>query len=210
MKEQCNQIIDLCVKHVGDINMKRIKITENEYSKLTQELEFFDTMRNNLLTFSFTAVLAVLGVALGVEMNPISALICLIPFFLIIPFAARISYYRLASVHINSFLKVFDKKNMQFAIGADHVKENKCKHFKLIAWLINHEMVMLGVATCCIFYLKYGEVVENWQVVNYIIIIVPIILVLAVYIISDSTYVYKNLMNDFTVEWNNYSDNKMQ
>ena len=35
-------------------------ISEKEYDKLIKRLEFFDTMRNNLLTFSFTAVLAIL------------------------------------------------------------------------------------------------------------------------------------------------------
>lgn len=40
-------------------------IAEKEYDKLIKRLEFYDTMRNNLLTFFFTAVLAVLGVAMG-------------------------------------------------------------------------------------------------------------------------------------------------
>lgn len=45
-------------------------------------------------------------------MDSISAWICLIPFLLIIPFTACISYYRLASAHINSFLRKFGQKDM--------------------------------------------------------------------------------------------------
>jgi len=36
-----------------------VNISDVEYGKLVSRLEFHDTMRNNLLTFSFTAVLAI-------------------------------------------------------------------------------------------------------------------------------------------------------
>lgn len=32
---------------------------------------------------------------------------------------------------------------MKFEIGAETVKEGKCKHYNLIAWLVNHEMFFL-------------------------------------------------------------------
>lgn len=136
--------------------MREIRITEKEYDKLIKRVEFFDTMRNSLLTFSFTSVLTVLGVTLAIDMNSVSAWICLIPFLLIIPFSARISYYRLASAHINSFLKNFDRLDMQFEVGANVVKEGICKHFKLIAWLVNHEMVLLSI-----IYNKLKEILDE-------------------------------------------------
>mgnify|MGYP000531388920 FL=1 len=92
--------------------MKEILVTETEYNKLIQRLDFYDSTRNNLLTFSFTSVLTVLGVALAMNLDEISSWICLIPFLLIIPFSARIAYYRLATAHINSFLKNFCKEKM--------------------------------------------------------------------------------------------------
>lgn len=168
--------------------MKKIEITEKEHNILTQRLEFFDTVRNNLLTFSFTSVLAVLGVALAMELDRISVWICLTPFFLIIPFSARISYYRLASAHINSFLRKFRKEDMQFSIGSEVVSEGICKHYTIIAWLVNHEMVLLGMATTCIFYLKYVLCVETWTKWNYVSLVIPIMLNVFVFIISDSTY----------------------
>lgn len=138
------------------------KIDNIEYDKLIKRLEFFDTMRNNLLTFSFTAVLAVLGIALQMEMDSVCSWICLIPYFLIIPFSARISYYRVASAHINSFLRVFASDRMQFEIGTTTVKEKNCAHFGVIAWLVNHEMVLLGVACSCLFYFKYIPNIKAW------------------------------------------------
>lgn len=76
----------------------KIRITDEEYSKIIEKLKFFDTTRNTLLTFSFTAVLAVLGIAISTDVSEMNPWICLIPFFLIIPFSARISYYRLGLV----------------------------------------------------------------------------------------------------------------
>ena len=44
---------------------------------------------------------------------------------------------------------------MQFELGTNIVREGICKHYKLIAWLINHEMVLLSIATSLTFYLAY-------------------------------------------------------
>lgn len=184
--------------------MREIRITDKEYDKLIKRLEFFDTMRNNLLTFSFTSVLTVLGVALAIDMDSISAWICLIPFLLIIPFTARISYYRLASAHINSFLRKFGKLDMRFELGTNIVKEGICKHFKLIAWLINHEMVLLSIATSCTFYLTYISSISTWNFYNYISLVIPVLLTALVFAIADSTYSYKKMMDDFSDKWEQY------
>ncbi len=183
-------------------------VSDKEYDKLIKQLEFFDTTRNNLLTFSFTAVLAILGVALTIDMNSISAWLCLIPFFLIIPFAARITYYRLASAHINSFLRKFAKEDMQFEIGTRVVTEDGCKLYPQIAWLINHEMVLLSAATSCIFYLKYVTSIENWTYLNLIGLVVPAFLSTLVYLISHSTHSYRKLMISFEEKWDSYSEHE--
>ena len=185
-----------------------ILVTNKEYDKLIKRLEFFDTMRNNLLTFSFTAVLTILGVALAMDMNSISAWLCLIPFCLIVPFSARIAYCRLASAHINSFLRQFAAEKMQFEIGTCIVIENSCNFYHQIAWLINHEMVLLGVATSCIFYVKYIPSIKTWSCYNCVGLNVPVILTTIVYLISNSTYNYKNLIDNFEKEWNAYSKNQ--
>lgn len=183
-----------------------ITITEKEYEKLVKRLEFYDTMRNNLLTFSFTVTLAVLGIAIAESMDTNSSWMCLVPFFLIIPFAARISYYRLASAHINSFLRKFAPTFMNFEIGAHTVSEERCKHYKLIAWLVNHEMFCLGMATTCTFYFKYSLSLESWRFNNYLNITIPIILNIIVYMISDSTYSYNKMLSDFLTEWDRYEN----
>lgn len=186
---------------------RKVIITDIEYEKLIKRLEFFDTMRNNLLTFSFTSVLTVLGVALAMDMDLMSSWICLIPFFLIIPFASRISYYRLASAHINSFLQEVRKSDMQFEAGAAEVEEGICKHFKLISWLVNHEMVLLSMATSLTFYFKYLSYNKIWKLNDYVGLFVPVLLTIIVFIIADSTYSYKKLKDDYTEKWHQYIDN---
>ena len=186
--------------------MKQIEISDKEYEKLIKNLEFFDTMRNNLLTFAFTAVLITLGVALAIDTTKVNVWIFLVPFFLIIPFTARISYYRLASAHINSFLKKFGQANMQFERGNEIVKEGICKHYKIIAWLINHEMVLLGIATSCIFYIKYTASNEEWGFIDYIVLLIPILFVGFVWVIADSTYNYKKIIDKFSSEWDQYAN----
>lgn len=181
-------------------------VDDLEYGKLIKRLEFFDSMRNTLLTFSFTAVLAVLGIAIKDEMNSVNPWMCLVPYFLIIPFAARISYYRLASAHINSFLKILAKEKMQFELGTNVVNEGNGKRYRLIAWLINHEMVLLGAASSWTFYFKYVPGIEVKTAGSYFALIFAGLLVIFTYIISDYTYDYKKMMESYSKEWNQYFD----
>lgn len=182
---------------------KNTYISEKEYDKLVKRLEFFDTMRNNLLTFSFTAVLTVLGAALAMDMDSRSSWMCLVPFFLIIPFAARIAYYRLASAHINSFMRTFSQADMRFEIGAKDVPEGECKRYALIAWLVNHEMALLGVATSSTFWFKYfinKDMINPWDCIA---VIIPIALMILVFLITNSTSDYKELITSFSNKWEN-------
>lgn len=176
-------------------------IDSTEYDKLIKRIEFFDVTRNNLLSFSFTAVLAALGATLIVENEFISSLICLVPFFLIIPFAARISYYRLATAHISSFLRVFAKNKMKFEIATKEVPEGKCKHYKLISWLVNHEMFLLGLACSCTFYIKFLNCIQTWNLWDCIIMIVPVLLNIMVFTLSNATSDFAMLITKFSDDW---------
>ncbi|MCD8353995.1 MAG: hypothetical protein LUC47_06765, partial [Clostridiales bacterium] len=173
------------------------RISDREYDRLVKQLDFFDSTRNTLLTFSFTAVIAILGAALSLDLNEISCWICLMPFLLIIPFSARISYYRLASIHVASFLRVYAPDKVQFMILSGVVGEgsglkydtNKfpTQKYNLIAWLINHEMFLLGIISAATFYLKYISCktsnfslkcllhISEWSAVSYLALILPII-----------------------------------
>ncbi len=180
-------------------------ISDAEYDKLIKKLEFFDTTRNMLLTFSFTAVLAVLGIAIGTDSMDVSYWVCLVPYFLIIPFAARIAYYRLASAHINSFLKLFAPKKMIFENGASGKAHERCgKMYPLIAWLVNHEMFILSVATEIVFILKLHAQIESWTCRYVLICIIPTLLSVVVWLISSSTFSYGKLTGFYSLKWKQY------
>ncbi len=181
----------------------QVEITAEEYNKHISTLNFFDTTRNNLLTFAFTTVLALLGIIIASE-NPINPLVCLVPYFLIIPFTARISYYRIASAHINTFLKSFVPEKTVFANGASIVPEKHGKVYPLIAWLINHEMVVLAIATGLIYcyeYYNYDNFSTLWSIIKFL---APIPFIIVIFLISNSTYSYKKICDVYTPKWETY------
>ena len=185
---------------------KNNSISELEYQRLVSRMEFDDTMRNQLLTFSFTTVLAVLGVALGIEnLGSMNSIICLVPYLLIIPFEARIAYYRLEDAHINSFLAVFATDRHKYPIGCKNVKEGICKYYGLMAWLVNNEMVLLGIATGLVFYIRYVPSIEEWNYWYCIPLIIPIISEIIIVLLANSTRNYGELKAKFETEWAIYS-----
>ncbi len=185
---------------------KKVTVTEEEYNKLVNTLSSETAIKNTLLTFSFTAVLAILGVALGTDTTKIHPLVFLVPFFLIIPFTARISYYRLASAHKNAFLKVFASERMLFAIGTETVPEKFGIAYRPIAWLVNHEMVLLAGATTAIFWITYYPRITEWGYFEILLWILPLLLDCFVYWISDSTYSYKKIYEVYKPQWERYLD----
>lgn len=185
-------------------------ITKEEYNNLISRLQFYDTTRNNLLVFSFTAVLAILGVSLQVELSTVSVYICLVPYLLIIPFSARIVYYRIAAAHIGTFLCVCAQEYSRFSIGTKTVQENSAKMYTSIAWLVNHEMTLLGVATGIVYYLKLYEVTSQWSFAILISLLIPIVAITFIYILQYSTEKYSAISNRFEKEWQQYKDAKSE
>ena len=129
-----------------------------ELKSLLQYRHEITSLRVNLLTFSFTTVLAVIGIAFANLDKDIPSFLYLLPYFLIIPFTARITYYRINSAHRGSFLRVFYPDFTKFERGTMFVREQQRKSFKLIAFLVNMEMLFLGIACSILFlYFEYEE-----------------------------------------------------
>lgn len=172
------------------------KLTDQEYEKLVKRLEFNDTMRNNLLTFSFSVVLATLGIALQVELDMGSVWFCLLPFLLIIPFTARISYYRLSSAHISAFLRSNAKNRVLFEKWAQKVSEKDgigCMYNR-IAFLVNHEMVLLAIASGLVFYIQYIPLIKDSHYCAYMGLLAPVPFISLVFAINHSTSDYSGMV----------------
>lgn len=178
-------------------------ICSEEYNFLIGRLNIFNTTKNSILTFSFTAVLTLLGVIVASD-NPISPVLCLIPYLLIVPFSARISYYRIASAHIITFLKTFAPEKTVFANGTNYVPEKNTKLFPAIAWLINHEMVILAIAVGVVYFYQYLNHLVYFSYMDIPLLSMPIPFIAIVFFISDSTYNYKKLCDSYSPKWNEY------
>lgn len=176
-------------------------ISDVEYTRLINVLDFNDRMRNSLLTFSFTSVLAILGVALGLENEQANVFIYLVPYCLILPFTARISYYRASSAHITSFLETFAPERMIYPQKSYIVLERYGPLFKIVAWLVNHEMVLLSLAAGGVFWAKLEPQTGVWKLTDVLLCAVPVLLTGVVFVISNSTYDFDKLKEIYLPKW---------
>ena len=176
-------------------------LDDTEYSRLIARLDFHDTTRNSLLTFSFTTVITILGIALPLNLDDISVILCLMPYLLIIPFSARIVYYRLSSAHIHSFLRVYAPDKTKFEHGAQIVPEGSGPTYRLIAFLVNHEMFILALATNIVFYFKCFQCVAVWNWFNYLLVVISLILLFIVYFITNSTFNFNKMTQKYINDW---------
>ena len=67
-------------------------------------------------------------------------------------------------------------------------------------------MVLLSVATSGVFYFKYIISIKEWEFGNYISLLIPIVLIYFDFIIANSTYDFKKLLDDFSTKWDNYAN----
>lgn len=180
-------------------------ITHEEYNTLVSRLEFNDNMRNNLLTFSFTAVITLIGVILAME-PPVTPTICLLPYLLIIPFAARITYYRVSSAHIDSFLRCFAPENSTFRWGSTEVRERHNCVYGLIAWLVNHEMVMLSLVVSVAYGYQYYIVrgINSFEDLLFALASIPFTII--VFTITHSANNYRALYDLYVPNWYDYKN----
>lgn len=183
-------------------------ITNEEYSTLAGLLDFFDTTRNTLLTFAFTTVLALIGAVIALD-TPFSPYLCLFPYLLIIPFTARITYYRLASAHINSFLRTFASDKTVFKRGTTVVREKHNWVYHPIAWLVNHEMFILAIAVGIVYAYQFcatTSIETFWDIIK---LSLPVPFISAVYMITHSTNSYPKLYRHYQPQWEQYKNTIM-
>lgn len=188
------------------------KIKEADYNYLLQKLQFNDNVRNQLLMFAFTAVLTILGVILGAGKTNISPWMCLLPFFLIIPFAARISYYRIVSAHIEAYMTTFMPESIPYICGADSVREKYGWVYNwLIRWLVNGEMLMLSLAAdLALFYCIIStDAIASAPKESAAQIIASCGATVIVCLISFSTMSYAKLLKHFKSQWDEYGQHKL-
>ena len=168
--------------------------------------------RTNLLTFSFTTVLAVLGIALSsnIGVENVNKFLYLIPYFLIIPFEGRIAYYRLIHARISAYLEMMIPQDRSLNIAGKKAPEKQTWFFIVIAFLNNFEMFFLSSATAIVFYCKYPYPTEGkLSQMDWLMLSLPLVLSVFVGVIIVYTFNYEKWKSRYRKEWEKHKDSSI-
>ena len=177
-------------------------VSDREYDSLQRELERNVAARTTLLTFSFTTVLAILGVAISSRLENVYPVIYLVPYFLIVPFEGRIAYYRLIHARVSAYLEMVTPKDRSLSIAGVKVPEGQTWFFHVIAVLNNYEMFFLSIATAIVFYVKYPyPTCAGFAPLDWALLSAPIIFTTFVGITIVYTFNYEKWKARYRAEW---------
>lgn len=163
---------------------------ENEFDILNRRMEKNLEMRHTYLMFAFTTSIAAIAALFVVASTDILintnmlAWICIVPFAVIIPFQARISYSRLSQARMEAYIIVFYKGQFEFMDKS--LNELFGIMGKIIAIISNYELTLLSIVIDIIFILiNYYAVDFRFLSLENIIIFVATLIVF-----SLATYSY--------------------
>lgn len=188
------------------------KLSPGELSRHMARQEANHRLQKDLMTFAFTATLVVISAGLGMEIKSVStSLIFLMPFLIIIPFQARITYYTLDSAHFRSFIQVFQGEEDRYSWACrECVKEKyglKPRQYSLLALLVNHELALLGLACDAVFGIQLYQLIqihprETWKII--LPSMAAIIATLTVIWLCNMTYPYTDTFERYEDKWKEY------
>lgn len=180
--------------------MKIMESSELAYIEKLMD-NIFQT-RNNLLTFSFTIVVAALGIGFTkyADNNPI---IYLLPFFIIVPFTGRITYYRIWEAYLEVCLEEHGEHLRQKNFNKYVQIERANKVDGIMAVLVNYEMFILAAACLVLCVLKYPIGLDEFLIGDYIYFAVAIFSVALVFIIITAAFSFSKVKDAYRKKWIN-------
>ena len=132
---------------------------ENEFDILNRRMEKNLEMRHTYLMFAFTTAIAAIAAPFIIGFTDISAWICIIPFAVIIPFQARISYSRLSHAKMEAYMVVFYQGKFNFM--EKPLDELNGIMGKFIAIIANYELTLLSVVIDVLFILVKFYILDS-------------------------------------------------
>lgn len=178
------------------------KVRDLEYQFICERMKCDTEMRNTLLTFTFTAVIAILGFGFATE-KEVNQIVYLLPFFIIVPFTGRVSYYRKWSAHMAAYLDVFAPKLRTYTDYGKKVKiENNCID-KLLAWFVNYELFILACASTILFEVKYPKKIDSFEIFDWAYCLLPILFSCIVLVLIKSVRNYEGMKEKYKEEFYN-------
>ena len=175
---------------------------ESEFDILNRRMEKNLEMRHTYLMFAFTTSIAAIAALFVVGFTDIftytniSAWICIVPFAVIIPFQARISYSRLSHAKMEAYMVVFYEG--KFVFLEKSFDELYGIMGKIIAVIANYELTLLSIVIDILFVLikVYISNTSFWGMDNIIIFIATLIVFsLATYSRPYGKFLHKFIIN---------------
>ena len=191
------------------INGKPTELTEAEFDRLNARLETNHKIRNDILTFTFSIVITALGVGLAFKSDdPVIAYLFLLPFFIIVPFQARLTYYRMEDAHIRAYFAIYRPEWDTFYVNArneivqvgESIGLGKLS-YRAIAWLMNHEMVVLSWALAGIFYFRYCPTIQEWDAGVWVSLAAPVVLIFLVWWFASAAGKFRKVFRNYADGW---------
>lgn len=132
---------------------------ENEFDIVNKRMEKNLEMRHTYLMFAFTTAIAAIAAFFIIGFSNITAWFCIVPFAVIIPFQARISYSRLSHAKMEAYVMVFYPGKFKFI----EIELNELRGVpgKIIAIIANYELTLLSVVLDILFIIIKKEIMNG-------------------------------------------------
>ena len=171
---------------------------ENEFDILNRRMEKNHEMRHTYLMFAFTTTIAAIAALLIVDYSDIVSWGCVVPFAIIIPFQARISYARLTHAKMEAYICVYYPKEFKFL--KKQVKDLRGRIGKFISIIVNFELFLLSVVIDLLYLIVNKEKLG----INLIFKMESIIIVVAtiiVFILAIYSFPYDRFWKKYIAEY---------
>lgn len=169
------------------------------FIKINNNMTFLLDTKNKILMFAFTTTLAMFGAALKIESSSVDMYTYTLPFFLLVPFTARITYYRIWKCHQSAYLRVFaHDRYMQACEHEIPIEKNFID--KLLGLFVNCEMLFLSIGCSMIYYAKNFRYIEC-SLECIILLFIPIAATSLVAVFCFSAYNYSKMYSTYYNKW---------
>lgn len=171
---------------------------ENEFDVLIRRMEKNHEMRHTYLMFAFTTSIAAIAALFIVDFSDAVSWGCIVPFAIIIPFQARISYARLTHAKMEAYICVYYPK--QFKFLKRQVKDLRGKMGKLISIIVNFELFFLSTVIDILYVIVNREM---WSI-NFFFKIESMIIIVAtaiVFILATYSFPYVRFLEKYKIEY---------
>lgn len=167
---------------------------ENEFDILNRRMEKNLEMRHTYLMFAFTTAFVSIAALLAANIENISSWIFVVPFSVIIPFQARVSYSRLNHAKMEAYVIVFYPKKFSFL----EIPLNELSGImgKVLAIISNYELTLLSIAVDILFIVIKKKILDMNKIIG-IDAVIMIICTLIVFICATYTFPYLKFLNKY-------------